>query len=152
MIDPCFLSRRFGFLLVSSLFLFKRFSFLAILSSMSSSSSFLNYALFLSLKRYTSKGFFSLIFMIINKTHKMLQEADSILPKTILGNLLVVFEVFIIPLSALVQHKARFIPRWLSIWRNSIHVSYSYGKLHSGPLSYYEYRPCSESASTFKLF
>jgi hypothetical protein len=76
-------------------------------------------------KRYTSKGFFSLIFKIINQTRKMLQEADSILPTTILGNLLDVFEVFIIPLSALVQHKARFIPRWLSIWGNSIRVSYS---------------------------
>ncbi len=76
---------------------------------MSSSSSFLNNALFLSLKGTQAKHFF-LIFKI-NKTRKMLQEADSILPTTILGNLLDVFEVFTNPLSALVQHKARFIPR-----------------------------------------
>jgi hypothetical protein len=62
---------------------------------MFSSSSFLNHALFLSLIGTQAKDFF-LIFIIINKTRKMLQEAESILPTTILGNLL---DVFVIPLS-----------------------------------------------------
>ncbi len=129
MIDPCFLSRRFGFLLVSNLFLFIRF--FAILSSMFSSSSFLNYALFLSLKSTQAKDFFLLFLRSSTKLEKCCKSRIRFSLRLFWGICFDVFEVFINPLSTLV----RFIPRWLSIRGNSIRVSSAYGKPHSGPFS-----------------